>query len=93
MNSLKPLAEVRDITGEIIQLGMFESIRDYRREPGRVSIAINRAQVRELVGSYVVTQTGVTLYTFTLIEGKWHLGTFTTWADSEPQTILRNRRF
>lgn len=68
---MSTLAQVKQITGRQLHLGIFEEVIGFRREPGRLVLAIRRARVKELRFSYRVTHTGSTLYEFKLIDGAW----------------------
>lgn len=72
---MHPLAYVRDTTGKIIRLGMFESVAGLKVEESRITLAINTAKVKQVSGGYQITQRGTTLYTFTLeaSTGVWSL--------------------
>lgn len=76
MSDIKALAKVRDITGRIIRLGVFESVKDLKVEDDTLVLAVNRAQVRETGGfGFQIKKRGVTLYIFRRDErtGVWSL--------------------
>lgn len=81
--SAKALATVRDITGKIIHLGMFESVKDLRVEENLLVLAVNRARYKTVRGGgYQITERGVTLYSFRRDEPSdtWTLtGTVSVW--------------
>lgn len=81
--SAKHLATVRDITGKIIHLGMFESVKDLRVESDLLVLAVNRARYQATRdGGYRITERGVTLYSFRRDERSdtWSLaGTVPVW--------------
>jgi hypothetical protein len=84
MSDIKhPLAYVRDVTGKIIHLGMFESAGDIKVTDNVITLAVNRAQVKETRGfGWQVTKRGITLYSFRRDErtGVWALtGTVPVW--------------
>lgn len=82
--SLKPLAQVRDMTGKVVHLGMFESVIGLRTEnlanKKRMTLGINRAKVRETHATYQITKRGMTLYVFESNDQGWALvNTVTEW--------------
>ena len=90
MQTIKhPLAYVRDITGQRIHLGLFESVGDIRAEETQIVIAINRARCTEQTRKYLVTSRGTTLYTFRRTDQGWRMtGTVMVWWSTD-ETHLR----
>lgn len=82
--SLQSLAIVRDMTGKVIRLGMFEEVSGIRQTPTMIVLGINRAKVTETRFEYRIKQRGTTLYTFALTDQGWELlDTMTVWWSSD----------
>lgn len=62
---MNPLAHVRDTTGRIIRLGIFDEVRDMRADDNEIVLSISTARFKELRGpSYRITHRGIILYRF-----------------------------
>lgn len=89
MSDLKPLAKVRDMTGKVIRLGMFETIIGLKVEGTSLTLGINRAQVRETRGEYRIVKRGMTLHVWNLTPEGWvACEPFTQWWSTD-ETVRR----
>ena len=69
--STEHLATVRNITGKIIRLGMFEEVYGIAITQTRVTVGINRAKVRSANGGDTVYMRGKTVLTIDLTNSGW----------------------
>jgi hypothetical protein len=94
MNSLGYLAQVRDLTGKIIHLGMFEEVYGFCATPDKIMLGIDRAKVRETFGRQDVYRRGKTMLTFERnTEGRWvETDRIEVWFPADETFITRERR-
>ena len=63
MTTKHPLAHVRDTTGKIIHLDLFDEVRDMKATEDEIVLTINTARYKQRRrGEYQITKRGVTMY-------------------------------
>lgn len=80
MNTVNALAVVRDLTGTIIRLQLFEAVSGLRIEDDLIVLKVDRAKSTERRRGFHVHQRGVSLHT-------WHKATDASWFRGETTTL------
>jgi hypothetical protein len=85
------LAEIRNLTGKIIHLGMFESVYGLVRTDDSITLGVDRAKVRSTYAGQLITRRGKTIYTWKLTDQKtWILvDTQTVWWSTDEAYVTR----
>ena len=92
MTQYQLIGKVRDMTGYLINLGMFEEVGKATFTDSEIVVMIRRFKVTESRSQYRITEKGVEQIKFTLTEsGGWHRFTETMWAKVEDQVHLRRQ--